>query len=134
MLCVFEKAGGFDRRTTTLSSAYPLVYRMVLPPVVLADSLTLAQQLEQYVSLGVFVVGLTLAAFSFLAWRRERDRKMAVVAAGYSMFAVYGLVVFLEYLVLVTLLPYETVELIEHASSVLILVGLLTFFVALTRG
>lgn len=100
---------------------------------VLQSRLELAQQLEQYMSLGIFVVGLALATFSFLAWRRERDQKMLVVATGYSMFAVYGLIVFLEYSVLISLFTYETVELIEHASSVLILAGLLTFFVALVR-
>lgn len=109
----------------------------MLPTSVLLASgsrLALAQNLEQFVSLGIFVVGLGLAIFSLLAWRRERDRKMLTVAAGYMMFSVYGLVVFLEYLVLTSLFSYPTVELIEHVSSLLILGGLLTFFVALTRG
>lgn len=99
----------------------------------LGSRLALAQKLEQYVGLSVFVVALALASFSFLAWRRERERRMLVVSAGYSMFAVYGLVVFLEYFLLVSMFTYETVELVEHAASVLILTGLLTFFVALAR-
>ncbi|WP_311170551.1 hypothetical protein [Halobellus ordinarius] len=94
--------------------------------------MTLAMLLEQYVSLGIFVVAAGLSVLSYLAWRRERDRRMRVITAGYAMFAIYGLVVFLEY----PLLPYlgaRTVELLEHGSALLILGGLLTFFVALTR-
>lgn len=94
--------------------------------------MSLATLLEQYVSLGIFLVAGALGVFSYLAWRRERDRRMRVITAGYVMFAVYGLIVFLEY----PLLPYlgaGTVELLEHASAILILGGLLTFFVALTR-
>lgn len=48
------------------------------------------------------------------------------------MFAVYGLIVFLEH----PLLPYilhTTPELLEHGSAILILGGLLAFFIALTR-
>lgn len=95
--------------------------------------MNLAQLLEQYISLGIFVVAAGLSVLSYLGWRRERDRRMAVVAVGYAMFAVYGLVNFLEY-VLLPYFPYATLELAEHASAVLILGGLLTFFVAITRG
>ncbi|MCQ4332399.1 hypothetical protein KM295_02635 [Natronomonas sp. F2-12] len=94
--------------------------------------MTLAALLEQYVSLGIFLVAGALSVFSYLAWRRERDSRMRIVTAGYAMFAVYGLVVFLEY----PLMPYlgaETVELLEHGGAILILGGLLTFFIALTR-
>jgi hypothetical protein len=92
----------------------------------------LAQLLEQYVSLGIFVLASSLSALSFLAWRREHDPRMRIVTLGYAMFAVYGLVVFLEY-PLLAYLPYATVELAEHGSAVLILGGLLAFFLALTR-
>lgn len=92
----------------------------------------LAQLLEQYVSLGIFVLAAGLSLFSFLAWQRERDRRMRIVTLGYAMFAVYGLIVFLEYLLL-PYFPYASLELLEHASAVLILGGLLAFFVALTR-
>ncbi|WP_353634201.1 hypothetical protein ABSL23_14145 [Halobacterium sp. NMX12-1] len=94
--------------------------------------MTVAMLLEQYVSLGIFLVAGVLSGLSYLAWYRERDRRMRVVTAGYAMFALYGLVVFLEY----PLLPYlgaRTVELLEHGSALLVLAGLLTFFVALTR-
>jgi hypothetical protein len=94
--------------------------------------MTLAALLEQYVSLGIFLVAGALSVFSYLAWRRERDSRMRIVTAGYVMFAVYGLVVFLEY----PLMPYlgaEVVELLEHGGAILILGGLLTFFIALTR-
>ena len=111
------------------------LYRMpaLIPDIVATVvALTLAQQLEQTISFGIFVLGAALATLSALAWRRERDQRMAVVAVGYLMFAIYGFVVFLEYY----LLPYlsmRTVELLEHSVAALILVGLLAFFVALTR-
>ncbi|MFB6154869.1 MAG: hypothetical protein ABEJ22_03170 [Haloferacaceae archaeon] len=92
----------------------------------------LAQQLEQYVSLGIFVVAATLAVLSLVAWRRERDRRMLVVTVAYTLFALRGLVVFLEYW-LVALVPAANVELVEHASGILVLVGLLAFFLALAR-
>ena len=92
----------------------------------------LAQLLEQYVSLGIFLVAAALSAFSYLAWRRERDRRMGIVTAGYAMFALYGLIVVLEY-PLLPYVPYATLELLEHGSAVLILGGLIAFFLALTR-
>jgi hypothetical protein len=92
----------------------------------------LAQLLEQYVSLGIFVLATGLSVLSFFAWRRERDDRMRVVTLGYAMFAVYGLIVFLEY-PLTPYLPFATLELLEHGSAILILGGLLAFFVALTR-
>lgn len=93
---------------------------------------TLAQTLEQVISLGIFVLGSVLATLSLMAWRRERDRRMAIVTAAYAMFAVYGLIVFLEYLLL-PYLAYPIIELIEHGAAVLILTGLLAFFIALFR-
>lgn len=92
----------------------------------------LAQLLEQYISLGIFVLATGLSVLSFLAWRRERDSRLRIVTLGYAMFALYGLIVFLEYQLL-PYFPYATLELLEHGSAILILVGLLTFFVALTR-
>ncbi|WP_242401906.1 hypothetical protein [Halorhabdus tiamatea] len=57
---------------------------------------------------------------------------MGIVTAGYAMFALYGLVVFLEY-PLLSSLGASTAELLEHGSALLILGGLFTFFIALTR-
>jgi len=94
--------------------------------------MTLAQLLEQYISLGIFVLAAGLSALSFLAWRRELDRRMGIVTLGYGMFAVYGLVVFLEY-PLLPYIPHATLELLEHGSAILILGGLLAFFFALAR-
>jgi hypothetical protein len=94
--------------------------------------MTLAELLEQYVSLGIFVVAVGLSALSFLAWRRERDVRMRIVTLGYAMFALYGLIVFLEH-PLNPYVSYATLELLEHGSAVLILAGLLAFFIALTR-
>jgi len=91
-----------------------------------------AELIEQYVNFGIFLVAATLAAVSYLAWRRERDRRMATVTVGYGLFATYGLIVALERVV-VPAIPYATVELIEHGAAVLILFGLLTFFAAVTR-
>ena len=93
---------------------------------------TLAQQLEQFISLGIFVVGFALATLSWVAYRRERDRRMLTVAVAYGLFAVYGLVVFLEYFI-VGYVGYQTVELLEHGAAILILIGLLTFFAVLRR-
>lgn len=95
---------------------------------------TLAQQLEQIAGLGIFVVGLALATLSFVAWRRERDRRMLVVSGAYLMFTVHGLIIFLEYFLLeYAVISFSQTELLEHASSFLVLGGLLVFFVALTQ-
>jgi hypothetical protein len=93
---------------------------------------TLAQQLEQFISLGIFVVGFALATLSWVAYRRERDRRMRTVTLAYALFAVYGLVVFLEYFI-VGYIGYQTVELLEHGAAILILIGLLAFFTVLRR-
>lgn len=96
--------------------------------------LPLARQLEQLAGFGILVVSLTLLLLSHRAWRRERDRKMLVVAVAYGFFALHGLVVSLEYALLeYSLLSFEWVELLEHASSFLVLAGLIAFFAALTR-
>lgn len=92
----------------------------------------LAQLLEQYISLGIFVLAAGLSLLSLAAWRRERVRQMVIVTAGYGMFALYGLIVFLEY-PLGPYIPYSTLELVEHGSAILILGGLLAFFIALSQ-
>ena len=92
-----------------------------------------AELLEVYISIGIFLVAAALGVLSFLAWRRERVRRMRVVAVGYGMFAVYGFAVFLLDVVLFAYFPDPLIELLEHAIAILILGGLLTFFVALTR-
>ena len=94
--------------------------------------MTLAQQLEQYISLGIFLLGSILTALSFIAWRRERTRRMAVVTVAYALFAIYGLIVFLEYLLL-PYLPFQLLEVVEHSAAALIFIGLLAFFIALTQ-
>lgn len=91
----------------------------------------LAQQLEQLISLGIFVAGGALTALSYVAWRRERIRRMGIVTVAYALFASYGLIVFLETLLLSSV-GYP-LEVIEHASAILVLFGLLAFFVAMTR-
>ena len=91
---------------------------------------TLAQQLEQFISLGIFVVGFALATLSWLAYRRERDRRMLLVTVAYALFSVYGFAVFVAYFI-AEYVGFGTAELLEHASAFLILGGLLAFFVAL---
>lgn len=94
--------------------------------------MALASLLEQYISLGIFVLATGLSLLSLFAWRREHDRKMLVVTAGYALFALHGLIVFLEYL-LVAYVPYATLELVEHGSAILILGGLIAFFIAISQ-
>lgn len=94
--------------------------------------MALAQQLEQLIHLGIFLLGATLAALSYVAWRRERTRRMLVVTVAYLLFATFGLIVFLE-TVLFPLVPSPTLELLEHASAVLVLFGLAAFFAAMTQ-
>lgn len=95
--------------------------------------LPLARQLEQLAGLGIFLVSLALLGLSLLAWRREHDEKMAIVSAAYGFFAIHGLIIFLEYYLIGYGVPFEWVELLEHASSFLVLAGLFAFFAALTR-
>lgn len=94
-------------------------------------SLELAQTIERVVSLGIFIVALILASLSTMAWRREHDRRMFIVAGAYGLFALYGLIVFLE-VFLMPIFGVVAIEILEHASAVLILGGLLAFFYALT--
>ncbi|MFB6130026.1 MAG: hypothetical protein ABEJ28_04290 [Salinigranum sp.] len=97
-------------------------------------ALTLAQQLEQIAGLGIFVVAFALAILSFVAWRRERQRRMLVVSFAYAMFAVNGFLLFIEYALLsFGIVPFAQVDLVEHGSSFLVLLGLLAFFAAI-RG
>jgi ABC-type Fe3+ transport system permease subunit len=56
----------------------------------------LAQLLEQDVSLCIFLVAAALSTLSHLTWRRERNHRTRIVTAGHAMFALYGLIVFLE--------------------------------------
>lgn len=87
---------------------------------------------ELYVSLGIFLLASALSGISFLAWRRERDRRMATVATGYLLFGIYGLVVVVEHL-LIPYVAYRKLEFVEYSAAVLILIGLLTFFIAMTQ-
>ncbi|MFT4921275.1 MAG: putative membrane protein YiaA [Haloarculaceae archaeon] len=96
------------------------------------DVTALAQQLEQFISLGIFIVALVLATLSAMAYRRERDRRMLVVTLAYALFSIHGLIVFLE-TIIVGIVGPTTVELLEHGSAILILGGLLAFFVALRK-
>lgn len=96
------------------------------------DALLVATELERWVSLAIAFAGLALSALSFIAWRRERARRMAVVTLGYAAFALFGLLIFSERLV-ARLLGAANAEVIEHGAGVFVLAGLAAFFLALAR-
>jgi len=91
--------------------------------------LDLAGDLEVVSSLAIFLLASVLAVLSGLAWRRERDRRMLFVTVAYVSFALRGLFVFVEE----PLAHLLNTELLEHASPFLVVVGLLLFFVAVSR-
>ena len=98
--------------------------------------------IEFVLSVGIFVVGGLLCLLSMLAWRRERDPKMLTVSVAYLLFALRGLVSVAGYF-FHPLLDPETIHpssptvlvliLVEHLSALLVLIGLVLFFVALVR-
>lgn len=91
--------------------------------------LALTEDLEVVSSLAIFLLATGLGVLTWLAWRRERDRRMLYVTVAYAFFALRGLVVFLEG-------PLDVVvdaELLEHASPFLVVIALLVFFIAVTR-
>lgn len=83
-------------------------------------------EIEQVASFGIFAVALLLGVLTFLAWRRERDRRMLIVTAAYALFTLRGLLVLSESF----LASYVVAENLEHFSSFLVLFGLLLFFAA----
>ncbi|MFA5862384.1 MAG: hypothetical protein WDA16_11890 [Candidatus Thermoplasmatota archaeon] len=96
------------------------------------DLVQLAFLLEKWVSLGIGLVALALAILSFIAWRRERSRRMAVVTIGYGLFALFGFLVAGEPWI-TRLGGYAAADVIEHGASVFVLAGLVVFFFALSR-
>ncbi len=96
--------------------------------------MVLTQLLEQIAGLGIFLIGLSLFVLSLKAYRRERDSKMLIVSIAYVLFSIHGFFLFIEYFLIgYQILSINTIELLEHTSSFLILIGLLTFFIAITR-
>ncbi|MFB6183314.1 MAG: hypothetical protein ABEI96_02060 [Haloarculaceae archaeon] len=93
-------------------------------------------------SFGILFVGGVLSLLTALAWRRERDRKLLVVTVAYVLFALRGLAVVVGPLVELSfeaeeLHPSVVVLLAEaftHLSALLVLAGLVLFFVAFTRS
>lgn len=96
------------------------------------DPFALATSFERWVSLAIALAAVALATLSFAAWRRERAPRMRIVGLGYGAFALFGLLVFGERL-LVRLAGAPTAEILEHGASILVLVGLLLFFVAIRQ-
>ncbi len=88
-----------------------------------------ASDIELVVSFGILLCSLGLGTLTFLTWKRERERRLFVVTVAYVLFALRGLAVVLEETLLESVRP----ELIDHLSSVFVLLGLLLFFVAITR-
>ncbi|MFB6172352.1 MAG: hypothetical protein ABEJ23_07440 [Haloarculaceae archaeon] len=93
-------------------------------------------------SFGIFVVGCGLCLLTGLAWRRERDRKLLVVTVAYALFAVRGLAVVVAPTVEFSFEASEVhpsllvlaAEAVTHLSPLLVLAGLVLFFVAFTRS
>lgn len=88
-----------------------------------------AEQLEVVASLSIFLLALILAGLSLLAWRRERDSRMAIVTVAYGFFVLRGLFVFLEE----PLEDFVAAELLEHTAPFFVVFGLLLFFLAVSR-
>ena len=98
--------------------------------------------IEFVLSIGIFIVGGLLCVLSILAWRRERDPKMLTVSVAYVLFALRGLVIVVGYS-FHSLIDPETnhpgspvvlaLVLLDHLSALLVLIGLVLFFVALVR-
>lgn len=96
------------------------------------DPILLAEGFERWVSILIAITAGTLAIVSFAAWRRERAWRMLVVGIGYALFMTFGLLVALERSI-TRLFSFASAELIEHGASVLVLAGLLVFFLAISR-
>lgn len=98
--------------------------------------------IQWLLSLGIFLVGGVLSVLVYLAWRREHDRKLLIVTVAYVLFALRGLSVLVQPLVEASFEPEElhptlfgtVAELFTHLSALLVLVGLVLFFVATTRS
>jgi len=84
------------------------------------------------VSVGITVVALALGGLSLLAYRRERERRMGVVAVAYALFALRGVLVLGEEVVDPFLRGGYAVgpELVAHLSGLAVLIALVLFFVA----
>ncbi|MFB6121610.1 MAG: hypothetical protein ABEJ68_10890 [Halobacteriaceae archaeon] len=93
-------------------------------------------------SFAIFLVGAALSVVSYFGWRRERDRKLVLVTVAYALFALRGLATVTGGAVESTVelpgmhpsLLVVAVVVFNHLSALLVLVGLVLFFVALTRS
>lgn len=94
-----------------------------------ANGITL---LEYGLNLGILLLGAVLAAVSWRAYARNRDRKLAYVSAAFALFALKGGLVLAEIPLLGMGRWYEA-EIIEHSAPALSLVALLLFFAAIVR-
>ena len=98
--------------------------------------------IEWVLSLGIFLAGCVLSLLTGLAWRREHDRKLLLVTVAYALFALRGLAVLLAPVVEGPLESGElhpsvlvfVGEVSTHLSPLLVLAGLVLFFVAFTRS
>ncbi|MFB6166461.1 MAG: hypothetical protein ABEJ31_14980 [Haloarculaceae archaeon] len=92
-------------------------------------------------NVGIFLVSALLSLLTALTWRRERDRKLLVVTLAYFLFALRGVAALLSPFVELSLEGPEAhpvvvavAELFTHLSPLLVLTGLVLFFVAFTRS
>lgn len=106
------------------------------------DPLAEPNGFQWLLNLGILLVGGALCGLTALTWRRERDRKLLLVAVAYGLFALRGLAVVVGSLVEVSFELHELhpsllvvwAEVATNLSAILVLAGLVLFFVAITRS
>lgn len=92
----------------------------------------LASTLEYGLNGGILLLAGFLASISWMAYSRNRARKLWFVSVAFSLFAAKGGLVLMEPFLISSGYGYEA-EIIEHAAPGLTLIALVMFFVALTR-
>jgi len=90
---------------------------------------------DALVSLGITVVALALGFLSLLAYRRERESRLALVAAAYGLFALRGVLFVLDEFAdrLLGEGYYLGPDRLAHFTGLAILVALVLFFLAVVR-
>ncbi|MFB6165607.1 MAG: hypothetical protein ABEJ31_10650 [Haloarculaceae archaeon] len=93
------------------------------------DGFTHPETLEFVSNASIVVVALVLLALTVIAWRRERDRRMALVAVAFALFVLRGVLVLLER----WLTGYVATETLEHAAPFLVAFALVVIFLAVVQ-
>lgn len=92
----------------------------------------LASVLEYGLNAGIMLLAGFLATISWMAYARNRAKKLWFVSVAFSLFAAKGGLILIEPLLISSGYGYEA-EIVEHAAPGLSLIALVMFFVALTR-